>query len=442
MLSNIFIIIGILILVGFVGRIAYKWTKIPESIFLILIGLLIGPLLNIVKSDIFLPIVPFFSILALLVVLLDSGFSFNIFQVFKRFPKAFMFTIIISVLTTSIIGSMLFFFFEWELLHALLLGLIASGTTTVTAMALLSRLLINKKTKELLFLETVINDFTLIFGASIIILIIKKQQISVEIFTSTISSISIGFFLGIIFGFLWVRLLKKIESRKLNYISTLGVLFLLYGITQSLKGEGLIAALIFSLIIGNYPIIYKKFRTRKRIDFPPTFIFRSIRSVKEDISFLVKVFFFVLIGVIFDLKAVSNNLSTITLIVSGILIFILLSRFISTKILCLLDKSFKPYSFVIMTMLPRGFIATVLAFIPYREDIIIPSLTEIVLLLVLVTNIFAIISGFYYSKFIEPKIDHGLLPLESFEKKISKQIIKTKKEKRGGREKRKKTKTS
>ncbi len=417
MLSNIFIILGILILVGFAGRIAYNWTKIPESIFLILIGLLIGPLLNIVKSDIFLPIVPFFSILALLVVLLDSGFSFNIFQVFKRFPKAFTFTIIISVLTTSIIGSMLFFFFEWELLHALLLGLIASGTTTVTAMALLSRLLINKKTKELLFLETVINDFTLIFGASIIILIMKKQQIGIEIFTSIISSISIGFFLGIIFGFLWVRLLKKIESRKLNYISTLGVLFLLYGITQSLEGEGLIAALIFSLIIGNYPIIYKKFRTRKRTDFPSTFIFRSIRSVKEDISFLVKVFFFVLIGVIFDLKAVSNNLSMITLIVSGIFIFILLSRFISTKILCLLDKSFKPYSFVIMTMLPRGFIATVLAFIPYREDIIIPSLTEIVLLLVLVTNIFAIISGFYYSKFIEPKIDHEILPLESFEKK-------------------------
>lgn len=400
MIQNIFIAIGTIIIIGYACRVTYKKTKIPESIFLVLVGLLIGPVFNLIQADVLLPLVPFITVLALMIVLLDCGLNFNVFQVFKRFNKAFLFTIIISILSTLLIGFVLYYFFQWQLLHALLVGIIASGTTTVTAMSLLNNLNIDYNTKTLLFLETVINDFTIIFGVSIILLI--GNQTKQNIMESIFSSISIAIVLGLIIGYIWIKILNRIESPRLNYISSVGVLFLLYGLTEALNGEGIIAVLVFSMLIGNYPAIHKRFINEKNIIYDPTKkIIKSIRFVQEDISFLVRVFFFVLIGAIFDLKNISP---LIIVIVAIILLSILIVRFISLSVLVKIDRSFLPYSFIITTMIPRGFIATVLAFIPLKENIIIPSLTEIILLLVLTTNIFAMIASFFYSKFIAPKI--------------------------------------
>ena len=41
-------------------------------------------------------------------------------------------------------------------------------------------------------------------------------------------------------------------------------------------------------------------------------------------------------------------------------------------------------------MVPRGFVATLLAFLPYNEGIIIPSFAEIVLLLIFATSLVSI----------------------------------------------------
>ncbi len=397
MVGTMFTTLGIIILAGYIGRMAYDQTKIPESIFMILIGLLVGPTLGVIGTEQLIGIVPFFSILALLIVLLDCGLSFNIFSVLKHFPKALGFTLTISVLSTLSIGGMLYTVFGWTLPAALLLGLIASGTTTITAMTLLLRLPVSEKTKNILFLETMINDFTLIFGASIIVLVMK-QQVRTDLFSAIILSISMGIFFGVIAGFAWVGFLEKMSFKKLNYVSTLGAIFLLYGATESLNGSGLIAAMTFSIILGNYPILHQRFVDEAHAPHAPSkAILKSMRFVQEDISFVVKVFFFVLIGVLFDASTISTETITITL---SILVLILISRFISTKMLCSVDKSFKPYSFVITTMIPRGFIATVLAFISYQEGIAIPSLTEIVLFLVLITNVFAITSSYYYSKYV------------------------------------------
>ncbi|TKJ17907.1 hypothetical protein CEE44_05295 [Candidatus Woesearchaeota archaeon B3_Woes] len=400
MIQNIFITIGLIIIIGYLGRISYQKTKVPESIFLIVIGLLIGPVFGFIKVDVLLPIVPFVSILALMIVLLDCGLNFNVFKVLKRLGRSFLFTIMIGVLSTFFIGFILYSFFNWQLLHALLLGVIASGTTTVTAMTLINKLNVSYNTKHLIFLETVINDFTIIFGVSVILLI-NKQLVGGHILKSIFSSISIAVVLGFIIGYIWINILKKIELPRLNYISSVGALFLLYGLTELLNGEGLIAVLVFSLLIGNYPAIHKKFIGPKEVVYDPAKkIIKSIRSVQEDISFLVRVFFFVLIGAIFNLKNITNLILVIVGIVLLIIIFV---RLISLNIVVKIDKTLKPYSFIIVTMIPRGFIATVLAFIPLKEQIVIPSLTEIVLLLVLSTNILAMIFSFIYSRFIVPR---------------------------------------
>ena len=59
-MENGLLVIGFILLVGFIGNILYKKTKIPESLFLIIIGIVLGPVLNIIKGDFFLENATFF----------------------------------------------------------------------------------------------------------------------------------------------------------------------------------------------------------------------------------------------------------------------------------------------------------------------------------------------------------------------------------------------
>jgi len=214
------------------------------------------------------------------------------------------------------------------------------------------------------------------------------------------SVISVGVVCGFLGGFAWIHILLKIEPHKRNYISTLGALFLLYGAVEFLGGEGIIAAFVFSMLLGNYPMLHKKFLVEGHIIYDPTVnILKPIKVVQEDISFLVKVFFFVLIGAIFDFGRLTPHL---LLLFTAIISTILISRYVSVRFMCRLDRKLRPYSFTLTTMIPRGFVATVLAFLPFKDGIIIPYVTDLVFLLVIVSNVVAITSNVYYLKYLAP----------------------------------------
>ena len=159
-----FLIIGTIILVGFAGRFLRRRTSVPESLFLILLGLILGPITGIVPGEELLEYVPVVSAAAMVAILVESGVEFNISKLRGSLKKAILFTFIIALLTIALVTLFLVYFFEWELLHAALLGLISSGSTTITAMSLLKGIEITDEIRRLILLETIMNDFTLILG--------------------------------------------------------------------------------------------------------------------------------------------------------------------------------------------------------------------------------------------------------------------------------------
>lgn len=395
MLEDVFIAIGAIILIGFLGRFAYKKTKVPESMMMILIGLLLGPVLGLVNPGALIPFVPFLSVLALVLVVLDAGLELNVFKLFKEFSSALIFTFSVAIISTLLIGTILHLVFGWQLIHGLLLGLIASGTTTVAAMALLDIIKVKEKLKSFIFLETVINDFILISGAGLLLLLLSGNSIFERSIASELASgISIALFLGLAAGYVWIRVLGRVENLRLNYISSIGMLFLLYGLTEAVGGEGIISVLSFSFLMGNYPNIHKRFDNKaKRIEIDDEMLLiKNIRLMHSNISFAVRIFFFVLIGLVFDFSNLTPQTLGITIIA---ILLVIISRYISLKILGLSGKKYEENSFLVVTMIPRGFVATVLAFIPMSQGLEIPLLTEIVLIFVLLSNIVALISAIY-----------------------------------------------
>ncbi len=243
------LLIGIIVLIGVAGNFLFKRTKVPEAVFLIILGLLIGPLLHIIDPKQFIEVAPFFAKLALIIILLDSGLALNIFTLVKNFSKTILFSLIVLSLTIFGTTSFLHFVLNWDFLNSLFIAIITAGTTSITVSYLVTRLSVKKKLKDLMMLESVISDVLLITTAIIVMEIIVSKTITFKSAASSIaSSFAIALTIGIALAIFWVYMLGKLKS-KLGYVATLGALFILYAVVEYLKGSGAIAVLTFCLLL-------------------------------------------------------------------------------------------------------------------------------------------------------------------------------------------------
>lgn len=403
-LEDFFLIIGLVILIGFVGNLIRQRTKVPESLFLILFGLVLGPLTGLVPGEALFEFVPIVSIAAMVVILVEAGIEFDLFSITKSFGKATILTLLIAVLTTIFVAVFLVTFYGWEPAHAALLGIICSGTTTITAMALLQSIDVGNHIRRLILLETIINDFTLILGTFIIVEFIKFASFSVEDAARLVfSELSVGILMGVLFGVIWRYVLEDLNlSRELNYASTIGLCFVLYYVASFLGGNSIIAIFSFSLFLGNYYKIYDFIRSKSEIPRESDFgsVLRSIRHVQTDFTFFVKSFFFVLLGITFNLSVLDRIPA---FLIGGIILLILLARFIASGVLAKMDRRIAEHSLLIAVMIPRGYVAAVLAFVPAQQGVDVPLLTDIVVLLIIVTTVIAIIGTALYARTMSKK---------------------------------------
>jgi len=400
-------LIGFIILVSFTGHLFRKKTRIPETLFLITFGLFIGPVSGSIYGTSLVPVESFRNItglvttIALIIILLESGFEFDIFDIAKTFSKATFFTVTTFLLTTGFVSLFMMYAVGWPALMSLLLGVVSSGTTTVTVSHLIANLKMKGDVKQLLVLESIINDLTIVTGGVIITRFIIAEQnlgaaLTLQEITATIfSSVLIAIGGGAVFFLVWIRTLKLIERSPMKFAYTVGMLFIMYDAIEFLEGSGPIAVLIFSLFVGNSAKLVEKLGLDKELLDLSSATAKSIEDVLDDISFFVKTFFFVFLGILFDPSLIT---ASILWVLAGILTVIVIGRYISSKILAWRYSDVAPYSKIIAIMLPRGFTATVVAFLPSKQGIDVPGFTEIILLMVFFTTIIAIVGTALYAR--------------------------------------------
>jgi NhaP-type Na+/H+ or K+/H+ antiporter len=371
---------------------------------MIIIGLVIGPLFNVIDPTRFSRYSSYVITITLIIVLLDSGLSINIVDMIHTLGKALGFTILVLVFTTFCVGGFLYMI-GWELLHALLLGVVSSGTTTIVVTSLVTRLSLPREIQQILIIESIINDITLITAAIVLLQLIQLTVIdTLQMVLFIVQPIFIAIILGIFFAIIWVNVIWWFyKSDELTYVFTIGILFFLYSLTELLNGNGTIAVLILSLSLGNLSAILEILFRRIGIWPSPTAIrnlskrsqqvVAGIKKTQVDFAFFIKNFFFVYLGIIFDLSKLNLILVMICL---GIIAIMFGSRYLSTRIVGLIDPKFKRYSMIISSVVARGFTATFVALLPSTEGIEIPQLTEIILLMVLLSTFACIIGSIIY----------------------------------------------
>ncbi len=374
---NILLLFSLTIFLGYIGSLIFRKTNIPDVIWLMLFGLIVS-YSGFLDRNIFLTSSELLGALAILIILFDAGINMNFYQLVRDFIRS-IFLSSMSLLVSIVVVGFFFFVIGMDFRLGMILGAILGGTSSPIVLSIVNKLNIRSQTKTILGLESIFTDaLCIVLTITIVQMMISSVPLS-SAANSIIGAFSIGAVSGVFFGSIWVFILDKLKGNPFDYMLTLAMLFICFVATESVSGSGAIASLVFGLMLGNANIFSKIFKIGKRF-----FIDASMKSFHKEISFFIRSFFFVYIGLIVVIK--------FELLLYGIAIsaLLILTRLIISKIGSYGMNITKIEKRLIYVMTPRGLAAVVLAPLPAAYGIANATIfPDIVFIVVTVTILYS-----------------------------------------------------
>ncbi len=393
----LFLVIASVMAIGFVGNYFFKKTKVPDILFLLILGVVLGPVLGIFRRDMFLRISPYISALALLMILFDAGLKLKMKEVLEEVHRGILLSALGFVFSASAVGIVSYYTLGTCIATSFLLGSIVGGVSSAIVIPVVSGLEeFGKGPRLTLDIESVITDPLCIIVALFIMDMMVGGASGAEVFTTeglarVVSIFSVSIVVGIVSGIVWLMILRHLRREEYSYMLTLAFLFFVYAGTHILGGHGAVAAFVVGLVIGNPRSI------EKLLDFEDEYpgLEKRSKDIQSYISLFVKTFFFVILGIIITFD------NPMLFAYGGILVLIILAtRSLAVKIIST-GSDFSIAEKGIMTfMSPRGLAAAVLASAPAIEYGIPGTeiFPEIVFSVILGTSIVTTIGVVYVEK--------------------------------------------
>jgi cell volume regulation protein A len=346
--------IGILLIIGFLSDYLFRKTRFPDILILIALGYLIGPVLHIINTSEIAQASQIIASLALVVILFNGGLSLEFAKVLSTAPRALILVFVGLVLSIGATAAFTYYVIGWSLGDSLLLGAILGGNSPSIVMPLINRTKVPGEVSSLLSLESAFNGALVIVIALVILEVITTGQTGNAAF-AIVEKITLQVFLGgligVIAGVVWLWVLTLLEGETYDDILTLALVFLLYFAVESIGGSGVIFVVTFGLMLGN-SIQVARFLGIKRTNV----IHEVMKKFHSQMSFLIKTFFFVYLGLMITFTQQGAILAGVA--ISFILLFV---RYIAVLLSAVGNKTLFRYKGLLTTMLPRGLSAAVVA---------------------------------------------------------------------------------
>lgn len=256
-----------------------KKRRLPDSFFLLLLGLVLGPTffahpavtqyVDIALVDVSqMGILPdFLRILALILIVFTGMFNVSL-TAFRRFSDTSLNLAFIGPIVTAIIlGITANAIFGLDWIFAFLLGAIISGSSAAVLRAFEATLSKSKKAYTILNLESILNGpVSVLLPILILDLILLDQGALIEPLKYASEFwllIAAGAGTGLITGFGAVRFISRMR-KEYSALLLFAIALIAFALAENIGGSGLLAVAIAGLIIGN--TAFKDKKEVKRFD--------------------------------------------------------------------------------------------------------------------------------------------------------------------------------
>ena len=339
---------------------------VPESIFMIAAGVILGPVLHILDTGAFAPLAPYLGGLALIAIMFDSGLGTDIDELLGQSKHAFILAMLSFFSGVALLVFILYILPMFivipglpvfSLKEAVLFGTIIGGSSGAVVASVAKSIGMKKNLSMFLTVESILTDALCIIGSLTVLMWITTPDLAPQqIATFIAAKFSVSLVTGVIFGLLLARVIHKRHP----YTLILTLLLLLYGGTEMMGGNGAIAIFVCAVILANLerlPLV-----SSEEIVASVNIRKESLGGFHSELSFLIKVFFYLEVGLIFDVNISDPNIAQAMLFGLIVAILLLVVRFPAVAFVSRLSRVGD--SKVISVFYARGLAAAVLAFLP------------------------------------------------------------------------------
>lgn len=343
---QIFGLISGLLLLAFGANRLFRVTRIPDLVVLMVMGLVLGPTLKWVNPDQFRAFTQILGSLALILILFEGGMELNLREGIQHFPGGVVLAFLGYGLAFGAVAAAAHWSFWLPWRSAVLLGGVFGCTSSTVVMPVLQQLRVRAPVRVTLLLESALGDVIAVLTVSSLL----NTSTGVAKFSGFMSGFlldaGIASGMGALAGILWWWLWPRLAPQKFSNTVAFGAVLGIYAVTHAVGGSGLLAVLAFGLILGNLP---------NRGDIAARAL--QFLSFHSELSFLVRSFFFVLLGVIVEFVGKAYILPIL-----AILGALLVSRFLAVQVSRIALRGISSMEReLLLLMMPRGLITAVLA---------------------------------------------------------------------------------
>ncbi|MFC1489268.1 cation:proton antiporter [Thermodesulfobacteriota bacterium] len=301
------IYIGLLLLACVVAIASKMVTHLPYTIFLTLVGLLIG-VLGIgpeIKETGFSHDLIFFVFLPPL--LFHGAFHMNLNSLLEQFWPIVCFAVPGVIVSTLLVGGVV----GWlggisSMMVAILFGALISPTDPVSVLALFKEVGAPEDLKTMVEGESLFNDATGVVLFTILLKILLDGQgfgFGQAMYEFVKVSVG-GLLLGSALGWIVFKLMRHIEDHLLENALCLVLTYGSFWLAEVMHLSGVIAAVMAGLMIGNYG---RRLSMSDKTN-------KTVETFFESIGFLINSLLFILIGL--ELREVPVNIVWMTVFVA------------------------------------------------------------------------------------------------------------------------------
>jgi potassium/hydrogen antiporter len=359
--APVLIFVGFLVFLSHLFVALFERTRIPDVLYLVLIGIVIGPVLHVVSPPDFGKVGHVFATIALVVILFEGGLELSYEHLRVSLRRTLVITIVSYVLAFVIVAAMTFWLMELSVLLTLFVAAVLAAPAPAVVIPLIQQLSTTPSTRITLTLESPLGEALGIVVALGVLEFVRFESIQVgHLVGKLLASFVFALVIGGLGGLAWSMILHRMRQLRFAIFTTPAFLLVLFGLTEFLGFSGPVSALTFGVTLANAGTKEIPWLARK-YNLTPLQHNETERAFFGEIVFLIKTFFFVYLG----LSATLVVPWTLT-IALAMTIGLVIARILAIRISTRKEVTPRKDALLMSVMVPKGTAAAVLAALPLQ----------------------------------------------------------------------------
>lgn len=396
-LTNFFGLVGGLLVLAFLANRFSHRTRVPDVMVLLGCGIVLGPVLHWLDAARFPQVMRGVGTLALILILFAAGMELDLRRARRQFAAGTVLAILSYGLTLAGVSLFCMHAFGMKRMPALIVAAALACVSGSIMLPVLDQLNLRRELKTTLVVEASFGDGLGALGVGVLLSLVggvssktSGGEILGGIAAMFVYRFFLGFVIAIVAGFLWARLLPYISNKQFWQALTFAAVLIVYSATGAAGGSELFAVMVFGATLASL-LGPQSFLREYGFDLLPTNQGTQVHSFHAELAFLVRSFFFVLLGAMIEFRGLRSqvlpSLAILGVFVLARMVAVQLSRVVWRR------TTFREQELATI-LIPRGLITAVLALeaveaLPKDLDFL-PSLT---FALILFTNALALVAS-------------------------------------------------